>query len=447
MLEHRKLGFGSQDARPFGRRVVVNRAYLFRKNFPQTPLARLQFFFFVLGLIGHRLINREWRGARGAPRRPRRRLASAVSAVPITFVSSHAHLGGEERYLLTLLEQLGPEWVREVVVLEDGPLLELLDDQPVTVIPTSRRAGIAFSGWRLRRHLRRQRPALVHANGVKAALVCALAGVPFVWLKHDFSWDGRLARFVGQRSRLVVGVSSAVTETFAGTGIETDVVLSGIGAIAADRSAGRARLLAAIGPPEPGFVAAIAARLDPTKGHAEALAALPEIHRHASGFRLVILGGEHEPHLQYAADLRRRIADEGLESSVTLLGHREDAIELLSGCDAVLVPSVVGDGGLGREGFSLTALEGMAVGTPVIGYDHGGLPEVLGDCGLLVPPGDREALAAAILRLVEDGGLRERLARCGVERAASVFALPRFVEEMKDRYRRAAKGGQGNGRR
>ena len=65
VVEHRKLGFGSQDARPFGRRVVVNRAYLFRKNFPQTPLARLQFFFFVLALIGHRLVNREWRGARG----------------------------------------------------------------------------------------------------------------------------------------------------------------------------------------------------------------------------------------------------------------------------------------------------------------------------------------------------------------------------------------------
>ena len=65
VVEHRKLGFGSQDARLFDRRVVVNRAYLFRKNFSQTPLARLQFFFFVLGLIGHRLVNREWRGARG----------------------------------------------------------------------------------------------------------------------------------------------------------------------------------------------------------------------------------------------------------------------------------------------------------------------------------------------------------------------------------------------
>ena len=146
VVEHRKLGFGSQDSRPFDRRVVVNRAYLFRKNFPQTPLARVQFFFFVLGLIGHRLINREWRGARGLLDGARRRLVPAVSAVPITFVSSHAHLGGEERYLLTLLEELGPDWIQEVVVLEDGPLLELLDGHPVTVIPTSRRAGIAVLG-------------------------------------------------------------------------------------------------------------------------------------------------------------------------------------------------------------------------------------------------------------------------------------------------------------
>ena len=65
VVEHRKLGFGTQDSRPFDRRVVVNRAYLFRKNFPQTPLARIQFFLLVLALIGHRVANREWRGARG----------------------------------------------------------------------------------------------------------------------------------------------------------------------------------------------------------------------------------------------------------------------------------------------------------------------------------------------------------------------------------------------
>jgi glycosyltransferase involved in cell wall biosynthesis len=65
VVEHRKLGFGSQDARRFGRLVVVNRAYLFRKNFRATPLARAQFTMLVALLIAHRLVNLEWRGAQG----------------------------------------------------------------------------------------------------------------------------------------------------------------------------------------------------------------------------------------------------------------------------------------------------------------------------------------------------------------------------------------------
>jgi GT2 family glycosyltransferase len=65
VVRHRKLGFGSQNARRFGRLVVVNRAYLFRKNFRRTPLARLQFGLLVAMLVGHRLVNREWSGARG----------------------------------------------------------------------------------------------------------------------------------------------------------------------------------------------------------------------------------------------------------------------------------------------------------------------------------------------------------------------------------------------
>ena len=65
VVRHRKLGFGSADERVFGRLVVANRAYLFRKNFRQTLLARFQFGLLVALLVGHRLVNREWRGAQG----------------------------------------------------------------------------------------------------------------------------------------------------------------------------------------------------------------------------------------------------------------------------------------------------------------------------------------------------------------------------------------------
>lgn len=65
IVRHRKLGFGSADERRFGCLVVVNRAYLFRKNFRRTLLARAQFAMLIALLIGHRLINGEWRGAQG----------------------------------------------------------------------------------------------------------------------------------------------------------------------------------------------------------------------------------------------------------------------------------------------------------------------------------------------------------------------------------------------
>jgi GT2 family glycosyltransferase len=65
VVEHRKLGFGSADDRRFGRLVVENRAYLFKKNFEQTALARAEFALLVGMLVGHRVVNREWRGAQG----------------------------------------------------------------------------------------------------------------------------------------------------------------------------------------------------------------------------------------------------------------------------------------------------------------------------------------------------------------------------------------------
>ncbi len=65
VVRHRKLGFGSQDPRRFGWLVVVNRTYLFRKNFPGTASARAQFALLVGMLVAHRLANRQWRGAQG----------------------------------------------------------------------------------------------------------------------------------------------------------------------------------------------------------------------------------------------------------------------------------------------------------------------------------------------------------------------------------------------
>jgi len=365
--------------------------------------------------------------------------------VRVMFVSSHARLGGEENYLARLLEELGPEWVTGVVSLEDAPFVERLRAIGVAteVIPTSARPpGMLRSALRLRRALRRSEPQVVHANGVKAAVVCAAATLgthyPLIWVKHDFSWDGRLAWAVGRRCDQVVGVSEAVTETFRGPSrSKVHVVHNGLPPLEVDRDAGRLKLQSLLGSPG-GEVVSLVGRIDPTKGHRELLAVLPDLLARRPGLHIAFIGDEHFPHLEFAEELRLELAERSLEGSVTFVGFREDAVDLIAGSDVVVIPSTIGDRGMGREGFPYVGLEAMAVGTPVVGYEHGGLPELLGECGLLVPPGDRAALRHAILDVLENERERDRLADCGRRRMEERFSLAGMVEAMRARYREAA---------
>jgi len=106
-------------------------------------------------------------------------------------------------------------------------------------------------------------------------------------------------------------------------------------------------------------------------------------------------------------DIRRRVAELGLDGRVHFLGrlNRDGVLTLFRAADATLLTS-------SWENFPHTVVEALAVGTPVIATAVGGVPELVrdGENGLLVPVGDRDALAAAVRRVVGEPGLRERLA-------------------------------------
>jgi glycosyltransferase involved in cell wall biosynthesis len=367
-----------------------------------------------------------------------------VTDPAVTFVSSHARLGGEENYLLKLIEGLGPGWTRNVICLEDAPFVERLrlEGVPTEVIPTGPRLGIAPSAVKLRRALGRANPDVVHANGVKAAVVCAAALVgsrtPWIWLKHDFSWDGRLANIVAGRASQVVAVSEAVTETFDGElRAKVHVVHNGLPELHVDRALGRERLLSLLGA-DAADIVSLVARVDPTKGHRELIAILPELLEERPGLHVAFIGAEHFPHLEFAEELRAEIASQGLAHAASFVGFQDEAVELIAGSDLVAIPSTIGERGLGREGFPYAGLESMAVGTPVVAYSHGGLPEMLGDCGRLVPPDDRVALRDAIRELLTDRAAYQLAATCGRARVQERFSLDGMVEAMRERYREAA---------
>ena len=370
--------------------------------------------------------------------------AAVDAAVPVKFVLSHALSGGSERYVELLLDHLDPEWVRGVVSLGDGPFVGRLraGGYRVDVVPTGRRASMLRSAWRLRRLLRAAPPAALHANGVKAALVCVLAtprtGIPVIWVKHDFSWDGPLAWAIAARCAQVVGVSEAVTATFRGRARErVHVVHNGTPELVRDRAASRG-LVSALAGGGGGPVVVLVGRLHPAKGQIELVEAAPRVLERHPDARFLLVGAPDPSQPGYAESVRARVEQLGLGGAVTIGARHPDGPGVMAGADVVAMPSVPDERGMGREGFGLVGIEAMAVGTPVVGYAGGALPEVLGDCAELVPEGDRDALADAIARLLSDPERREALARRGREHVAARFTLDATVAAMRERYRAAA---------
>jgi len=96
----------------------------------------------------------------------------------------------------------------------------------------------------------------------------------------------------------------------------------------------------------------------------------------------------------------------------------------------LVVPSIY-------EGFGLPAAEAMACGTPVISTTAGALPEVVGDAGILVPPGDTGALVASIKALLDDEARRKELGAMGVERVKRLFNWDNAAGQTADYYREA----------
>jgi glycosyltransferase involved in cell wall biosynthesis len=152
------------------------------------------------------------------------------------------------------------------------------------------------------------------------------------------------------------------------------------------------------GPPYLLFVGTLQPRKDP-------VCAVRALARLDSDLRLVMAG----PAKQAAAATRAEIDRLGLGARVELTGHvsKTELAQLYRGAACLVFPSRY-------EGFGLPAVEAMACGTPVVAARSSALPEVVGDAGILVAPGDADALADGVRRALAD---RDRLVAAGLERS------------------------------
>jgi glycosyltransferase involved in cell wall biosynthesis len=112
---------------------------------------------------------------------------------------------------------------------------------------------------------------------------------------------------------------------------------------------------------------------------------------------------------------------------VQLLGYRDDVPDLLGAADLALVTSR-------WEARQLFAQEALAAGVPLVATAVGGIPQLVGDAAVLVPAGDLDALDAAVTRMLDDAGMRERYAAAGPAQAASWPTEAQTVDQVVAAY-------------
>ena len=286
---------------------------------------------------------------------------------------------------------------------------------------------------------------VVHSNSLWGHLDCALGGRlarrPVVVELHDLVRPG-LGRHVLKAATAlstgVISISQAVARTAgeprpAGPG-KFRIIRQAVDTDRFHPGSADAGVRARFGADPAAPIVGIVGRIDPEKGVDVVVRAVAALTGDAARCQLAVIGG---PGLDSGAYEARVRAEAGalLGDRVRFTGPLDDVPTALRSLDVVVNASAA-------EPFGLSVLEGQASGVAVIGTAAGGIPEFVtdGETGLLVPPGDPVALAAALRRLLDDAGLRERLARNGRSVAEARYGLASRADAIAGMYRSVAKG-------
>jgi glycosyltransferase involved in cell wall biosynthesis len=180
-------------------------------------------------------------------------------------------------------------------------------------------------------------------------------------------------------------------------------------------------------PPKPEtseIVIGVASRLAPKKGIGDLIDAFPAIHAAHPGTRLVLVGDGPA-----RAELEARARRTGLSERIEFTGFRENIPEILASFDIAVQPSI-------SEGLSISVLEAMAAGKPLVVCDIVGNRELITDGvnGLLVPPGDPSALARAIASLLDNPIRAQALAARAHADCAEHFSRERMIKQILEFY-------------
>lgn len=280
---------------------------------------------------------------------------------------------------------------------------------------------------------------LVHAHGLRAGLVAVLARPtqPLVVTWHNAVLAGGLRgrisrwveRIVARRARVALGASADLVERAVALGA-TDARLAPVAAPTLPTPhRSRAAVRAEFGVVADQPLLLSVGRLHPQKRY-DVLVEAAAQWRELDPPPVVLIAGSGPTYLPLAA----RIS--AVRAPITLLGHRTDVADLLLGADLALVTS-------DWEARQLFAQEVLRSGVPLVATAVGGIPDLVGDAAVLVPPGDVAALDRAVRDLLADHGRRAELSRRGIAQAGTWPTETATIAEITALYAELAPGARG----
>jgi glycosyltransferase involved in cell wall biosynthesis len=344
--------------------------------------------------------------------------------------------GGQNQVLVTVmcLRSLGH---RAVLVAHPNGELRRRAAEGLELVPLAPRTEMDLSAaWRLSRVIRQLRPDIVHAHDPHGVAMAALAlsmstqprTPPLAAARRVDFRLGRnaLSRWKYRQVDCFICASEAIRQIVLRDGVEPGravTVHEGIDLGRID-AAPPAELHKELWLPHHAPIVGNVAALVAHKGQRHLIDAAVEILRHEPDARFIIAGeGELRDSLQH------QIKHLHLEKHVVLAGFRPDVLSLHKAFDIFVMSSVT-------EGLGTSLLDAMACGKPVVASRTGGIPEVVEDgvTGCLVPPRDHTAMAEAIVKLLADKNLRERMGAAGLARVREQFTAERMVEKTLQVY-------------